>query len=146
MNEEENKKPEIGNEPKPEEKKEGDVAGLVEGLKKEGLEDEDVVGTAFVMFADNKLSVGELRAVMNEVGYDLPEELEGLSEEALRAKLNEEVPGLAGEGEGEPKGDEPKPEMPEGGLKPAPSVEEDGKKPEDDEEAKRKAAFDLAGI
>ena len=111
------------------------VDALISGLKEQGLDDDDIAGTAFVMFADGKMSVGELRAALNGVDYDLPEELQGLSEDELRGKLNEEIPDLAsGEGEG---GGE--------GLAPAPSVDENGEK-YDDESKKRSAAFDLAGL
>ena len=139
MNEEEKKAPE------PEKKPESEgVGALISGLKEQGLDDDDIAGTAFVMFADGKMSVGELRAVLNGVDYDLPEELQSLGEDELRNRVNEEIPDLA------PAGEEPKPE--EGGdgkLAPAPSVEEDGEKhdPESEsEEKKRSAAFDLAGL
>lgn len=149
MNEEEKKAPEAEAEPEKKPESAG-VSELISGLKEQGLDDDDIAGTAFVMFADGKMSVGELRAVLNGVDYDLPEELQGLSEEELRNKVNEEIPDLASAGE------EPKPE--EGGdekLAPAPSIEEDGEKHEpepedegegDDEEKKRSAAFDLAGL
>ena len=137
MNEEEKKAPEA--------KADGSkgVDALISGLKERGMSDDDIAGTAFVMFADKKLSVGELRAVLNGVDYDLPEELQGLSEDELRGKLNEDIPDLAsGGGEGEGDGDKK--------LAPAPSVDENGEKyegdGEDDESKKRSAAFDLAGL
>ena len=150
MNEEEKKAPEAEAEPEKKPESAG-VSELIGGLKEQGLDDDDIAGTAFVMFADGKMSVGELRAVLNGVDYDLPDELQGLSEEELRNKLNEEIPDLASEG------GEPKPEEGGEGLAPAPSIEENGEKHEpepeaegegegDDEEKKRSAAFDLAGL
>lgn len=141
-NENEKKAPEAENEEKQPDT--ADVGGLVGELKEQGLSDDDIAGTAFVMFADGKLSLGELRAILNGVDYDIPEELQNLSEEDFRAKLNEEVPDLASNGEEEPKE--------EGGekLAPAPTIEENGEKHEpdgeDDKEKKRSAAFDLAGL
>ena len=66
---------------------------MVEMLRGRGMSDEDIAGTAYMMFADEKLSLDELRAFLQAVDMDIPDDLLSLSEEELRTKFRREVLG-----------------------------------------------------
>lgn len=128
MDEEEKKEKEA---PEQEEGGEADIDSFVSELKGKGMSEEEIGGTAILMFEDGKLDRDEMEAILHAAGYELPEELSKLGDEELKQALGEDE-------EGEEDGGKE--------LAPAPSIEnpEDRAKPNEAEQRKR--AFDLAGI
>ena len=74
-----------------------DWEAMLEILRERGLSDEDIAGTAYMMFADEQLSLGELRVMLQSIEIDIPDALSELSEEELRRKFRREVLGKESE-------------------------------------------------
>ncbi len=48
-------------------------------LKKQGYKDEELLGSFFLMFVDNKINVKELEVLSNAIGYRLTEDFKKMS-------------------------------------------------------------------
>lgn len=53
----------------------------LEQLKSEGYSDEDIVKTLYLMYANDKMDLDDLRALTELMGYEFTEEFEAMSEE-----------------------------------------------------------------
>lgn len=58
----------------------------LEQLKKEGYSDEDIVKTLYLMYANDKLRLSDLRTLTELMGYEFTEEFEAMSEEDKKQK------------------------------------------------------------
>lgn len=53
----------------------------LEQLKSEGYSDEDIVKTLYLMYANDKMDLDDLRALTELMGYEFTEEFEAMSDE-----------------------------------------------------------------
>lgn len=53
----------------------------LEQLKNNGYSEEDIVKTLYLMYADGKMSLSDLRTLTELMGYEFTEEFEAMSEE-----------------------------------------------------------------
>lgn len=58
----------------------------LEQLKKEGYSDEDIVKTLYLMYANDKMCLSDLRTLTELMGYEFTEEFEAMSEEDKKTK------------------------------------------------------------
>lgn len=58
----------------------------LEDLKKEGNSDEDILKILYVMYQDYAITLSDLRAFTELLGYEFTEEFEAMSEEDKRTK------------------------------------------------------------
>lgn len=58
----------------------------LEDLKKEGNSDEDILKILYVMYQDDNITLSDLRAFTELLGYKFTEEFEAMSEEDKRTK------------------------------------------------------------
>lgn len=58
----------------------------LEDLKKEGNSDEDILKILYVMYQDDNITLSDLRAFTELLGYEFTEEFEAMSEEDKKTK------------------------------------------------------------
>ena len=58
-----------------------DAKQALEQLKNTGYSEEDIVKTLYLMYADGKMSLSDLRTLTELMGYEFTEEFEAMSEE-----------------------------------------------------------------
>lgn len=61
------------------------------GLRAQGQTDEDILGTLYLMFADDRISLDELETLCNVLGYELTEEFKAMSPEEQKVNGYKEV-------------------------------------------------------
>lgn len=54
---------------------------VLDGLKDEGYEEKDILGILYLMYADGKMPLEDLRTMTETLGYEFTEEFEAMSEE-----------------------------------------------------------------
>lgn len=54
---------------------------VFDGLKGEGYEEKDILGILYLMYADGKMPLEDLRTMTETLGYEFTEEFEAMSEE-----------------------------------------------------------------
>lgn len=113
---------------------------VLDGLKDEGYEEKDILGILYLMYADGKMPLEDLRTMTETLGYEFTEEFEAMSEEdkkknglkktekAAEGVDKEDVEDAKEFKEGEEDEDEPKAES------------ETDDKDEDDDDDDKKAA------
>ena len=134
---------------------------FIEDQHGEGRSDEDIVKIFAKMFQDGKSDRDEFEALIGALGYELSEDLRGLSDDELREKVVEEKDPKGGAKKADtidPDGDEPKKADPakggsepdsdeDGGEKRSPADEDDGEdEDEDEDEDEKKKAMGLFGL
>lgn len=130
---------------------------VIEQLKAEGHSEEEILGSFYKMFQDDKLTLDELDGFVNLMGYHLTDEFkamspedqktkgyeeteepaEGVSEEEVEEGKEEGKEAKEPEGEAEDKGEEPEAEEAK------PEDKGDESESEDDEEKKAMKLFGL---
>ena len=135
-----------------------EVNQVVDELKAQGYDEEEILASFYAMFCDDKLTADQLEALVNTMGYELTDEFKNLSDEEKKKYGEDEGEGNvenkneAAEGVdkkevedakqfGE-KGETPKPEEENKPQEEAPKPEEKPA-PDDDEEAHAKKLFGL---
>lgn len=69
----------------------------IEGFKKEGYEEEEILEIFYLMYADGKMPLEDLRMMTEAMGYEFTEEFEAMSEEDKKQKGLKHIE-AAGEG------------------------------------------------
>ena len=109
----------------------------IDGLKADGLTEEEIAVVLHDMYRDDKITVEEFGELVGLVGYELTEEFYNMSEEERKERLYDEVDGDDYDEDGEAKTDKGKddknPGEGEEPKKPEPDAE-----PESEEEKARK--------
>lgn len=130
---------------------------FIEDQHGEGRSDEEIVKIFAKMFQDGKSDRDEFEALIGALGYELSEDLRGLSDDELREKVVKEKEPEGGAKEADtvdPDGDDPEgAEPPEGGHGPDsdsdsdsdPDPDEDGDEDEDEDEGGKPSKADPEG-
>lgn len=63
-----------------------ELQGLIEQLKSEGREEEEILGTFYYMYAEGKITLDELRVITETMGYKFTPEFEALPEEEKKRR------------------------------------------------------------
>ena len=123
-------------------------------LKSQGMSEEDILGSLYTMFIEDKIDANQLEAIADEMGYQLSEEFKKLSDEEKKTfglaeeEAEEEEPNLKDKGtryedeeedEGEDEGED------ESGEEEEDESEEDEDESEDDE-SEEDEAMKLFGL
>lgn len=66
------------------------VENVINSLKAQGYSEEDILGSFYAMFADDKMSLEELEDIVKLLGYELNDEFKALSPEEQKTKGYEE--------------------------------------------------------
>lgn len=61
-----------------------EIEEVIEMLKNQGNSEEDIAASFYLMFAEKKIDLNQLRALLAVLGYDLSDEFLKLSEEEQR--------------------------------------------------------------
>lgn len=121
----------------------------LEQLKSEGYSEEDIVKTLYLMYANDKMDLDDLRALTELMGYEFTEEFEAMSDEDKKKNGLKQTESAAegvekedvekakefGDDEGEKKEDNPQPNS-----ESEPKADE-----EDDDEKKAARLFGFGG-
>lgn len=59
---------------------------VFDDLKGEGYEEKDILGILYLMYADGKMPLEDLRIMTETLGYEFTEEFEAMSEEDKKKK------------------------------------------------------------
>lgn len=59
---------------------------VFEGLKKEGYTEEEILKIVYIMYADGKMPLEDLRTMTEVLGWEFTEEFEAMSEEDKKTK------------------------------------------------------------
>lgn len=112
----------------------------LEELKKQGNDEETILKVLYLMYADGKMDLDDLRTLTGLLGYEFTDEFEAMSEEDKKTKglsdVDEAAEGVDKEQVEDAKEYEPKKE----------SNPIDDKKDADSEEDERKKAMKLFGL
>ena len=135
---------------------------FIEDQHGEGRSDEEIVKIFAKMFQDGKSDRDEFEALIGALGYELSEDLRGLSDDELREKVVKEKEPKGGSKEadtidpdgGKPEGAEPPEGDSDSDSDSDGDGDEDGGKPsdsdsdsdEDEDEDEKKKAFGLFGL
>ncbi len=65
---------------------EKEVQEAFEEMRKQGATDDDILGTLYMMYQDNKLNTNQLREMIDILGYEFTEDFEAMSEEDKHTK------------------------------------------------------------
>ena len=127
-------------------------------LKSQGMSEEDILGSLYTMFIEDKIDANQLEAIADEMGYQLSEEFKKLPDEEKKTfglaeeEAEEEEPNLKDKGtryEDEDEEDESE-EEDESGEEEEDESEEDEDESEDDEseddESEEDEAMKLFGL
>ena len=122
-------------------------------LKSQGMSEEDILGSLYTMFIEDKIDANQLEAIADEMGYQLSEEFKKLPDEEKKTfglaeeEAEEEDPNLKDKGtryEDEDEEDESE-EEDESGEEEEDESEEDEDESEDDE-SEEDEAMKLFGL
>lgn len=122
-------------------------------LKSQGMSEEDILGSLYTMFIEDKIDANQLEAIADEMGYQLSEEFKKLPDEEKKTfglaeeEAEEEEPNLKDKGtryEDEDEEDESE-EEDESGEEEEDESEEDEDESEDDE-SEEDEAMKLFGL
>ena len=113
-------------------------------LKSQGMSEEDILGSLYTMFIEDKIDANQLEAIADEMGYQLSEEFKKLPDEEKKTfglaeeEAEEEEPNLKDKGtryedEDEEDESEEEDESDESGEEEEDESEEDEDESEDDE-------------
>ena len=126
-------------------------------LKSQGMSEEDILGSLYTMFIEDKIDANQLEAIADEMGYQLSEEFKKLPDEEKKTfglaeeEAEEEEPNLKDKGtryEDEDEEDESE-EEDESGEEEDESEEDDSEEDEDeseDDESEEDEAMKLFGL
>ena len=125
-------------------------------LKSQGMSEEDILGSLYTMFIEDKIDANQLEAIADEMGYQLSEEFKKLSDEEKKTfglaeeEAEEEEPNLKDKGtryedEDEEDESEEEDESDESGEEEEDESEEDEDESEDDE-SEEDEAMKLFGL
>ena len=91
-------------------------------LKSQGMSEEDILGSLYTMFIEDKIDANQLEAIADEMGYQLSEEFKKLPDEEKKTF------GLA-----EEEAEEEEPNLKDNGTRYEDDEEEEGEEDESDE-------------
>ena len=125
-------------------------------LKSQGMSEEDILGSLYTMFIEDKIDANQLEAIADEMGYQLSEEFKKLPDEEKKTfglaeeEAEEEDPNLKDKGtryedEDEEDESEEEDESDESGEEEEDESEEDEDESEDDE-SEEDEAMKLFGL
>lgn len=125
-------------------------------LKSQGMSEEDILGSLYTMFIEDKIDANQLEAIADEMGYQLSEEFKKLPDEEKKTfglaeeEAEEEEPNLKDNGtryedEDEEDESEEEDESDESGEEEEDESEEDEDESEDDE-SEEDEAMKLFGL
>ena len=125
-------------------------------LKSQGMSEEDILGSLYTMFIEDKIDANQLEAIADEMGYQLSEEFKKLPDEEKKTfglaeeEAEEEEPNLKDKGtryedEDEEDESEEEDESDESGEEEEDESEEDEDESEDDE-SEEDEAMKLFGL
>ena len=126
-------------------------------LKSQGMSEEDILGSLYTMFIEDKIDANQLEAIADEMGYQLSEEFKKLPDEEKKTfglaeeEAEEEEPNLKDKGtryEDEDEEDESE-EEDESGEEEDESEEDESEEDEDeseDDESEEDEAMKLFGL
>ena len=126
-------------------------------LKSQGMSEEDILGSLYTMFIEDKIDANQLEAIADEMGYQLSEEFKKLPDEEKKTfglaeeEAEEEEPNLKDKGtryedeEDEEDESEEEGESDESGEEEEDESEEDEDESEDDE-SEEDEAMKLFGL
>ena len=125
-------------------------------LKSQGMSEEDILGSLYTMFIEDKIDANQLEAIADEMGYQLSEEFKKLPDEEKKTfglaeeEAEEEDPNLKDNGtryedEDEEDESEEEDESDESGEEEEDESEEDEDESEDDE-SEEDEAMKLFGL
>ena len=126
-------------------------------LKSQGMSEEDILGSLYTMFIEDKIDANQLEAIADEMGYQLSEEFKKLPDEEKKTfglaeeEAEEEEPNLKDNGtryEDEDEEDESE-EEDESGEEEDESEEDESEEDEDeseDDESEEDEAMKLFGL
>lgn len=127
-------------------------------LKSQGMSEEDILGSLYTMFIEDKIDANQLEAIADEMGYQLSEEFKKLPDEEKKTfglaeeEAEEEEPNLKDKGtryEDEDEDEEEEGEEDESGEEEEDESEEDEEEDEDeseDDESEEDEAMKLFGL
>ena len=127
-------------------------------LKSQGMSEEDILGSLYTMFIEDKIDANQLEAIADEMGYQLSEEFKKLSDEEKKTfglaeeEAEEEEPNLKDNGtryedEDEEDESEEEDESDESGEEEEDESEEDEDEDEsEDDESEEDEAMKLFGL
>ena len=127
-------------------------------LKSQGMSEEDILGSLYTMFIEDKIDANQLEAIADEMGYQLSEEFKKLSDEEKKTfglaeeEAEEEEPNLKDNGtryEDEDEEDESEEEDESGEEEEDESEEDESEEDEDeseDDESEEDEAMKLFGL
>ena len=126
-------------------------------LKSQGMSEEDILGSLYTMFIEDKIDANQLEAIADEMGYQLSEEFKKLPDEEKKTfglaeeEAEEEEPNLKDKGtryEDEEDEDEDEGEEDESGEEEEDESEEDEEEEDEseDDESEEDEAMKLFGL
>ena len=128
-------------------------------LKSQGMSEEDILGSLYTMFIEDKIDANQLEAIADEMGYQLSEEFKKLPDEEKKTfglaeeEAEEEEPNLKDNGtryEDEDEEEEEEDESDESGEDEGDEEDESEEEEEDDEseddESEEDEAMKLFGL
>ena len=127
-------------------------------LKSQGMSEEDILGSLYTMFIEDKIDANQLEAIADEMGYQLSEEFKKLPDEEKKTfglaeeEAEEEDPNLKDKGtryEDEDEEDESEEEDESGEEEEDESEEDESEEDEDeseDDESEEDEAMKLFGL
>ena len=127
-------------------------------LKSQGMSEEDILGSLYTMFIEDKIDANQLEAIADEMGYQLSEEFKKLSDEEKKTfglaeeEAEEEDPNLKDNGtryedEDDEDESEEEDESDESGEEEEDESEEDEEEDEsEDDESEEDEAMKLFGL
>lgn len=65
-----------------------EVKEVIKSLRKSGASDEDIAGSFYMMFVNDKIDVNQLNALLNVLGYHLSDEFLSLSTEEQKEYIS----------------------------------------------------------
>ena len=126
-------------------------------LKSQGMSEEDILGSLYTMFIEDKIDANQLEAIADEMGYQLSEEFKKLPDEEKKTfglaeeEAEEEEPNLKDKGtryEDEDEEEEEEDESDESGEEEdeAAEDEEEDEDESEDDESEEDEAMKLFGL
>lgn len=124
-------------------------------LKSQGMSEEDILGSLYTMFIEDKIDANQLEAIADEMGYQLSEEFKKLPDEEKKTfglaeeEAEEEDPNLKDKGtryEDEDEEDESEEEDESGEEEEDESEEDEDEDESEDDESEEDEAMKLFGL
>ena len=124
-------------------------------LKSQGMSEEDILGSLYTMFIEDKIDANQLEAIADEMGYQLSEEFKKLPDEEKKTfglaeeEAEEEEPNLKDKGtryEDEDEEEEEEDESDESGEEEEEDESEEDEDESEDDESEEDEAMKLFGL